>query len=169
MIVDEAGSLHVGVTSRGTHETEAALFHISAHCFGFGAYCRDFIVFGPDVLNGPAVYESPDVGIKAAELLLHLKKRLRVFDGCADFLLVSDDALIALEARNVIIAPGRDFLVIKIRESFSEPLAPIQHELPGKPRLERIQYDVLEMQAVIVHGHTPFFIVVADGVFFFGP
>jgi len=38
----------------------------------------------PGVLNRLAAGESPDVGIEAAEFLLHLKESLRVLNGRRD-------------------------------------------------------------------------------------
>ena len=72
VIVDHAGSLHVGVANRRADELEAALLEILAQGVGLGAggwvVCQIFEA----VHDRLAVDEAPDVSIETAKLCLNV-------------------------------------------------------------------------------------------------
>src|SRR5260221_10758312 len=72
VVVHHADGLHEGIADGRTDEAEATLEKILAHRF--------------------RVLEAPDVGVEAAEFLLHREEGLRVGDRAVDFQPVADNA-----------------------------------------------------------------------------
>ncbi len=70
MVVDHAGSLHVGIHDRGTDEMEAATDQVLAERLSRGRLGGDLGEAAPGVVQRRAADEAPDVGVEAAELLL---------------------------------------------------------------------------------------------------
>jgi hypothetical protein len=67
------------------NKTEAAFAKIFAQRIGFGCRSKHLAVIAPYVSFWFAADELPDIGIKAAEFLLHGEARPRVRDRRIDF------------------------------------------------------------------------------------
>ena len=72
MVVNHAGSLHVGVYDRRPDEFEATLFEIFTQDVRLAAGGRIIFQSFAAIDDRFAVDETPDVSIEAAELILNL-------------------------------------------------------------------------------------------------
>ena len=101
VIVDHAGGLHMGVADGRADELEAALVQILTQRIGFRAGGRIILQSAESVDHGRMINEAPDIGRKAAEGCLYVKKPLGIGDGRMDFLPVADNAGVLQQRRNV--------------------------------------------------------------------
>src|SRR6478752_2659824 len=88
VIVGHPDRLHVGIADRRADELEAAAQQVLAQGVRFRGSGGDLASLENDRL---AANEAPDIGVEAAEFLLHREKRLCVRDRAVDFQPVSDD------------------------------------------------------------------------------
>ena len=161
VVVDEARGLHEGVHDRGAHEAEAALEQGLAHDLGGGRLRGDFGHRRRAVDDGLAVDEAPEVGVEAAELALHLERRLGVADGRRHLGSIADDARVGEQAGDVIGAVRGDAGDIEAVEGAAVALATAQDGVPAQAGLGAFQGEHLEQVGVVVHGDAPLFVVVA--------
>src|SRR5215471_3877502 len=85
VIVDHAGGLHMGVADGRADELEAALVQILTQRIGFRAGGRIILQSAESVDHGCMINEVLDIGRKAAEGCLYVKKPLGIGDGRMDF------------------------------------------------------------------------------------
>ena len=162
MVVHHASGLHEGVADRRAYEAEAALLQIFAHGVGFRRSRGNVFRPARDALHRLPAGELPDVRVEAAEFALHRKKRPRVRNGGGDFQPVANDARIGEQGAHFLRVVLRDFRGVEAVEDFAVALALPQDRFPAEPRLRALEDQEFEEHAVVVDGHTPFFVVVAD-------
>src|SRR2546422_4013366 len=92
VVVDQADGLHEGVTDSGTDKFEAALTQVCAQGVGFACLRGDLPQVFPGVFDWPAADKAPEIGVEAAEFLLHGQEGFGVLNGGGDFEPVADDA-----------------------------------------------------------------------------
>ena len=92
VIIHHAARLHKCVTNCRAHELEAAFFQVFAHGVGLRCSSRNLLVCLPEILEGRAADELPQVVIETSELFLHFEEGLRVGHGGGDFEAIADDA-----------------------------------------------------------------------------
>ncbi len=80
VIVHQADRLHESVADGRADEFESALDQVFTQRVRFGGLGRNLLQRLAGVLSGLAADELPDVGVKAAELLLNGQERLRVLN-----------------------------------------------------------------------------------------
>src|SRR5439155_1420619 len=85
-----------------------------------------------------------------------------VGDGRLDLATVADDARVAEEPLDVTPAEVGHALDGEPGERRAEGLALAQDGEPGEPRLEPLQAQLLVEARVVVHGHPPLLVVVAE-------
>src|SRR5712671_6470946 len=91
MVIHHPDRLHVRIDDRRTDEAEATAFQIMAHRVRLGGASGDVPSASPAVLDRAALDEAPLVRVEAAELRLHLEKRLGVLDRRCNLRSVADD------------------------------------------------------------------------------
>src|SRR5215217_2863155 len=94
VIIDHPRGLHQGVTDRRSDKLESPLAQVVAHRHRLWRLRRHLPVRAPRILLWPAADETPDVGIKTAELGLQREKGRGVFDRRGDLEPVANNPLI---------------------------------------------------------------------------
>jgi len=92
VIVDHADRLHERVADGRSDEGESASLQVLAHRVGLGGAGRNVLRPGGVVDDGAAADKLPDVGVEAAEFLLHGQKRACILHRRLDLEPVADDA-----------------------------------------------------------------------------
>jgi len=116
----------------------------------------------PGVLLRLTADEPPDVSVKGAELFLDLKEGAGVADGGVDFKAVADDSGVAEQFADLLLVVAGDFSGIKSVKHFAVPRAFPQDRVPAQARLRTFEGQELEPFLLVVHGHTPFLIVIGN-------
>src|SRR5205814_4391111 len=91
--------LHVGVADGRADELEAELEEVLAERVGLLGLRRDLVAA---IDAGASADEAPDIGVEAAELLLHREELLCIGDRAVELEAVADQALVfhkAIDAR----------------------------------------------------------------------
>ena len=101
----------------------------------------------PAVLHRPAIHESPDVAVEAAEFLLHFEERLRVGDRRGNLETIAHDARIAQQRGNPGGIVARHFARIEIVESLAVGRALLQNRDPAQTGLRPFENEELEQAA----------------------
>src|SRR5258706_3869916 len=159
VVIRHPDRLHVGVADGRADELEAALEQVLAQRIGLGGLDRDLAAPEHDRL---AADEAPEVGVEAAELLLHGEKGFRVADGALDFQPIADDPRILQQYPFPARIETRDLSRIESRERLPVVLALLQDRFPREPGLRAFEDQELEQDAIVVHRHAPFLVVVGD-------
>jgi hypothetical protein len=162
MVIDHPRSLHKGVADRCPDKLETALFQILAHCIGFAGGARNVAQAPPRILQRCAIYELPDIGIKAAEIPLHLDKCFGVDDGGFNLQPVADNSGIFKQPSQFPLSILRDHRGLEIVKGRPVVLALSQHGDPAQPGLRALEKEKLEKSSIIMEGRAPFAIMVGD-------
>lgn len=112
-----------------------------------------------------------EIGIERTELGLDVLENTRVGD-CGFYLgPVADDAGVCHQEFYFGIIVGQYLVAVEVVEGFSEGFAFVEYALPGQAGLETFQNHKFQQFAVVVHGTSPFLVVVMDveGIFGIGP
>ena len=104
MVVDHADGLHERVADGGSNEPEAPPAKGFAQGLGERRCGWHFLHGLPSILDGGTAHESPDVGIKAPKFLLQAQEGAGVPDSRRHLLAVADDAGVAQEFGDLVIA-----------------------------------------------------------------
>src|SRR2546426_11297846 len=104
----------------------------------------------------------PDMGVERPELLAHREQRLRVADCRRDLHAIAHNPRIAEQARDIVLAVTGDFLEVEGVERPAVVLALVEDGVPAEARLGALEDEHLEEMAVVVRGHAPLFVVVAE-------
>src|SRR6267143_3262628 len=169
VIVDHARGLHEGVANGRADEAETALLQIFAEDVGFGGLCREAFVGFPGVLFGLTADEAPNVSVKRAEFFLNFQEGAGVADGGVNFKAVANDSSVAEQFADLLFVVARDFLRIESIKYFAIPRAFLQDCVPTQSRLRAFQYQELKPRALVMHGHTPFLVVIRNVQLTFRP
>ena len=135
VIIDHTHCLHKGVADGWPDKGKAPFFEIFAHGFGFGSLRRDVTQVLAMVDERSAADKAPDVGVKAAKLLLDRQKRTRIFDHTRHFEFIAHNAGVGQQSRDfgfVVLCNRGGVEVVKGRPVIF-PLA--QDRDPTQPRL----------------------------------
>ncbi len=162
VIIHHADCLHEGIADGGSDELESAPLKVFTHRVGFGGARRQLSQRAPFVHAGFASDELPDVAIERTKLFLDAKERFRVFDRRGNFEFVADNSSVGKELFHLALVITRDALRIKPIERAAIVVPLVEDGVPAQSGLGAFQNQKLEEGAVVVHGHTPFLIVVAD-------
>src|SRR6267378_798989 len=162
VIVDHARGLHEGVANGRADEAETALLQIFAEDVGFGGLCREAFVGFPGVLFGLTADEAPNVSVKRAEFFLNFQEGAGVADGGVNFKEVANDSSVAEQFAEFLFVVARDFLRIKAVQHLAIPRALLHDCVPAQARLRTFQYQELKPCMLVIHGHTPFLVVIGD-------
>src|SRR5437762_2704945 len=107
-----------------------------------------------------ASYKAPDVFVEAAELLLNLKKQVRVADGRFDLQLIANNSRIAHQPRSIAIGVSSHTLRVEAVERGAVVFALLQNSVPTQAGLCTLENQELEEFLVIVLRHAPLQIVI---------
>src|SRR6202171_189508 len=162
VIVHHSGGLHQGIADCGTCESKSAFLQILAHGVGLRGPRRDVLRTARPALFRLSSGELPEVSIKAAELALYGEIRLRVRNGRGNLQSVSNDPRISEQGPYFPRAVFCDLCRVESIEHFAVSLALSQDCLPAQPGLRAFENQEFEQCRVVVDGHTPFLIMVAD-------
>lgn len=109
-----------------------------------------------------AVDELPDVAVKAAKLLLHSEKSLRVLNCRSEFQFIAHDSGIVQQLLNLAPVIACHALRIEFVKSFSVVLALVEDRTPTQTGLRTFQDEKFKERAIVMHRSAPFFVVVAS-------
>lgn len=169
VIVDHAGRLHQSVTDCRTDKLEATAKKIAAHRIGFCAARQHLCWAPPSILNRFAADEAPKVGVETAELFLYRKERFRILNRSRNLEAIADNPGIAEQPFHLARAVAGDFLGAKSIKRFSVIVPFFQNCYPAQSCLRAFQDQKFKELPIVVHGHSPFFIMIADGRLDRGP
>jgi len=160
VIVDHADSLHKGIADGRADKFEAALQQIFAERVGdFRASSKGSV---GSAFQRLAVYEAPDVFIKAAEFALHCEKSDGVADRGVDLELIADDAVVRQQRCDLTLIVLCDFLRVEAVECGAIVIAFSEDGFPAKTGLSSFENQKLKETVVVVNRHAPFFVVIGD-------
>ena len=162
VVVDHADGLHEGVADRRADEFEAALFEVLAHGVRFGARGGDVFERFPVVADRRSINKLPEIGIERSEFLLDFKHGAGVGHGGLNFEPVADDAGILEQRVDFTFVVTGDFSRIEVVERLAIILPFVQDRLPAQARLGDVEHQKFEQLTIVVHGRTPFGVVVLD-------
>src|SRR5438034_8326924 len=91
-----------------------------------------------------ASYKAPDVFVEAAELLLNLKKQVRVADGRFDLQLIANNSRIAHQPCSIAIGISRHTLGVEAVEGGAVVFALLQNRVPAPAGLCTLENQELE-------------------------
>ena len=92
--------------------------------------------------------------------LTHPKGQPRIGDDRANLPLVTDNAVILKESRNIPVGEGNHAFGIEPLESATKCFAAGKNCSPGEPHLKSLQAQCFEEPPLISDGHAPFDVVV---------
>src|SRR2546425_7482561 len=162
VVVHQTHRLHEGITDSRADEFEAALQQVLAHGVGLTGSGGDLPQIFPGIDLRLAADESPNIGIKAAELSLDFEEGLGVLDRGSNFELIANDAWIGQQGFDFALAVFGDLPRLKIIEGRAEVGALIQNGLPTQTGLCALQNQKLKQHAVIMARHPPLRIMISD-------
>ena len=97
MVVDHAYRLHVRVHRSRSHEGETSHPQIGRETIGCGGRLRHPRCVRPGVDDGPAIHETPDIGVEAPEFLGNREEGASILDRRLDLSPVPDNARVQEE------------------------------------------------------------------------
>src|SRR5208282_4134401 len=162
VVVDHPDCLHEGVAYRRPNELESAPEQVLAHGVRFGRSRRNLLQRLPGIPAGLSTDEAPDVGVKAAEFLLHSEKGLRVLDGGGELEPVAHDAGVGKERPDFTGVVTRDLPGIEVVEGTAVVGTLVQNGGPTQASLSAFENQELEEGPIVMAGHPPLLIVVLD-------
>src|ERR1700737_1244858 len=162
MVVHEPAGLHESVADGRPHKAKAALLQIPAHRVRLRGGGRNVSQRPPPAARRLAAYESPDIAVERAELLLYAQQRLRVRDGRLDLEAVAHDAFVLEQLAALRLAERGDLAGIESGEGSPVGLSLAQDGAPGEAGLGPLEDEELEEHTVVVHWPAPLFVVVPD-------
>lgn len=164
MVVHHPGRLHQGIADGGADELEATLQQVAAHRVGFGGAGRDVREAAPTILFRLAADEAPEVGVEG-RFFLEPEKNFRILNRGSDLQAVAHDSGVAEQPPHFARAVTSDLLGAKAIERLAIIFALLENGIPAQSGLGAFENEELEEDAVIVHRHAPFLIVIGDGEF----
>src|SRR5262249_34427545 len=111
----------------------------------------------------------PQVGIEAAEFLLHRQERFRVGNRGIDLQAIADDALVVEQPGDFTFAVLCDFARVKPVIGGAIMFALTENRVPAEAGLGALENQKLEQPIVIVKRDTPLAIMVGDLKVIIGP
>ena len=125
MGIDNSNGLKEGVKDGGADKAHPPLGKIGRKLVGKGRACT------VAVIDNGSVPEAQKILTEAAELLLKLRKHLRILDCGQNFPAVSDDTIVLKQGINFVGSVTGNDLGIKAVKSMPEVFSLIQYTLPG--------------------------------------
>jgi len=144
VVIDYTFRLHEGITDSAANESETAFFQLFCHRvrnFSAGGYVLHCF---PPIDHGFAICELPDVGIKAAELMLNINERPGIGNGGFDLEPVADNAWIIQQGVYFACVIAGNFFHIKISEQFAVIFTLSKDGRPAQTGLCAFQCDELK-------------------------
>jgi hypothetical protein len=169
VVIDHAHRLHEGVTDGRANKLESAPQQILAKGFRLGGLRGYFSGGFPRIANWAPADEAPEVGVEAAEFLLHCPKGAGVPDGGGDLEAVAHNAGVGEQPPDLSWTVSGHHLRIEAVKSPPVVVAFVQDGGPTQAGLGALKDEELEERAVIVSGHAPFMVMVLDVQGGFGP
>ncbi len=160
MVVHHASRLHEGVANRRTGKGEPALLQVFAHGVRQGCRCGDIALDLPGILDGPAIYELPEIFVKPAKFLCHRQTGSRIAHGCVNLQSIADDTRIRQQLLEFGFFVAGDFRSVEIVERFAIGIALFEDRDPTEACLRTLENEKFEQSAIVADGNTPFRIVI---------
>jgi len=115
----------------------------------------------PGVLFGLTADEAPDVCVKGTEFFLDFEEGASVTDGGVDLRRLRMTPASRSSSRPSFCRSARLWRIESIKY-FAIPRALLQDRVPTQSRLRAFQYQELKPCVLVMHGHTPFLVVIGD-------
>src|SRR5713101_2983075 len=162
VVVDHANRLHESIADGRPYEAKSALDQVTAQHSGLLRLSRDLLEPSPSVLDGYAAHELPHVAGEAATLALNDKEGAGIGDRGLDLGAIAYNAVVLHQALNICFRELRQLGGIEARKHSAVGLALSENGEPAQTRLRSLEDQKLEKPTIVVLGHTPLLIVVAD-------
>src|SRR5216683_4683422 len=162
VVVDHANGLHECIADGRPYEVKSALDQVTAQHSGLLRLSRDLLEPSPSVLDGFAAHELPHVAGEAATLALNDKEGAGIGDRGLDLGAIAYNAVVLHQALNICFRELRQLGGIEARKHSAVGLALSENGEPAQTRLRSLEDQKLEKPTIVVLGHTPLLIVVAD-------
>src|SRR5439155_4990056 len=119
--------------------------------------------------NWLPVHKSPDVLIESAELFLHLEESTSILNRGRNLQSIANNSCIVQQLRSFSLIVFRYLRRVEVIESAAIIVSLSQNRLPTQTCLRTFQDQKFKQRSIVVHGHTPFPIVISNCVFAFCP
>src|SRR6266496_1825485 len=162
MIVHHADRLHEGVTDRRSDKVKAAPLEILAHNVGLHRSRWNLLEGLGRIQSRLPFHKLPDVRVETAEFFLYAKKGKCIGNGGGNLELVPDDAGITQQPFHFPSVITRHALRIESLECFPVVLAFIENRIPAQSSLRALENEKFKQLAILVYGHAPFFVMIAE-------
>ena len=112
------------------------------------------------ILDGPPLGKAPDVLAETPELLPDLYKGLGIGYGRFDLEAVADNPRICEQLLDLVLVVSGDLVEVKPVKYLPEMRALLKHGNPAQTGLEGFQDQEFKKGWVVLHGHSPFRVVI---------
>jgi hypothetical protein len=160
VIVYHTDCLHKGVADGGADKLETAFEQVFAHGIGLLSACWNAFNRFDFMIDWPAAYKLPDVGVKGTEFFLDFQKRFGILDRSCDLQAITDNTGISKKPLYVFCLITSDFVRMEAVKRHAVVLTVVQNGLPVKACLGTLKNKEFKERAVVMHWHTPFLIVI---------
>ena len=131
MVIDHSHRLHEGVTDCRADEFESAPKQIFAHGVGFRRSGRDLLQGLTGIADGLSTHEAPEVGVEAAEFLLHRQECFGVTNGRRDLEPIAHNAWVGKQIGDFARVVARDLPGVEVVEDTAVVLTLVQNGGPA--------------------------------------
>ena len=166
MVIDQPGRLHMSIDDRTPNKSKSPLFKIFGEGIAFRSCGGDLRHFSPVIDFGSVAHKFPDIRIERPEFFLHREKSPSIGNGGFNLESIANDSDILKKRRFFSGVEFCDLPGIKFSKRPAIPFTTQKDGRPGQSRLRPFQDQHFKMSAIIMHGDSPFFIMIGDEVRF---